>query len=127
MAENIKMYEIDGHHIRFNCCDSTLAILYNESDSLSEPKACPFCGMNFTDRRCEWIPVTEQPPKFHPNKVRAVLVTMVDGCGKSFTTTAKYNEKHGYWYDFNDCRFMDFKVVAWMPKPDAYIGQEEEV
>ena len=49
MAEKIKMYEIDGHHIRFNCCDNTLAILYNESDSLSEPKACPFCGMNFED------------------------------------------------------------------------------
>lgn len=49
MAENIKMYEIDGHHIRFNCCDNTLAILYNESDNLSEPKACPFCGMNFED------------------------------------------------------------------------------
>lgn len=64
MAENIKMYEIDGHHIRFKCCDNTLAILYNESDSLSEPKACPFCGMNFedireydfdTNRICEWI------------------------------------------------------------------------
>lgn len=135
MAEKIKMYEIDGHHIRFKCCDNTLAILYNESDSLSEPKACPFCGMNFgdalnvatdTNKRCEWIPVTEQLPKFYPNKVRAVLVTMVDDCGKSFTTTAKYNENHGYWYDFNDYRFMDFKVMAWMPKPDAYIEQEEE-
>ena len=75
----------------------------------------------------KWIPVTEQLPKFYPCKVRAVLVTMVDDCGNSFTTTAKYNEKQGYWYDFNDCRFMDFKVVAWMPKPDAYIEQEEEV
>lgn len=58
----MKMYEIDGHHIRFNCCDNTLAILYNDSDSLSEPKACPFCGIKFgdvldvevdMDRRCE--------------------------------------------------------------------------
>ena len=70
-----------------------------------------------------WTPVAEQLPKFWPEKRRAVLVTMEDDKGQRFTTTAKYDENTGEWYEFNDRRFYDtriFRVVAWMLKPDYY-------
>ena len=71
----------------------------------------------------KWVPVEEQLPRFWPEKRRAVLVTMEDDRGQRFTTTAKYDENTGEWYEFNDRRFYKteiFKVVAWMLKPDYY-------
>lgn len=56
MAENIQMYEIDGHHIRFKCCDNTLAILYNEY----VPSMCTVCG-----KISSWH--TVQIAKYYPN------------------------------------------------------------
>ena len=37
-------YRVDGHHLRFDCCYKTLAVLYNESDNMDNLCACPFCG-----------------------------------------------------------------------------------
>lgn len=67
-----------------------------------------------------WIPVSDALPTFSPYRIEAVLVTLQDGQGKRFTTTAKYSEKLSQWYDFNDSRFQYFQVLAWMRKPPAY-------
>lgn len=74
----------------------------------------------------QWIPVSERLPNFYPNKRRAVLVTLKDDDGKFLVTTAKYSEKHKYWYDFTESRFYRFDVLAWMLKPDAYEPPQEE-
>lgn len=67
-----------------------------------------------------WIPVTEEVPHFSPGKWRKVLVTMEDEQGHRFTTTAKYDEKHGEWYKFTRWKYTKYKVLAWMPKPERY-------
>lgn len=76
----------------------------------------------------KWISA-EQPPHFTPNRWRRVLVTLEDKDGKRFTTIAKYNEEWKQWEQFNDARFFDsrnFKVVAWMPKPEPWKGENSE-
>lgn len=75
---------------------------------------------------CNWIPVTERLPHFFPKKRQKVLVTLEDNAGKRFTTTAKYHEENEYWYELADCRYTDFKVIAWMEKPAPYAPIQEE-
>jgi hypothetical protein len=70
----------------------------------------------------KWIPVTEELPIFTPGRRRSVLVTLEDHDGKRLVTTAKYNEEFDEWVEFKDYRYMDFKVLAWMPKPYRYGG-----
>lgn len=72
-----------------------------------------------------WIPVTERLPHFFPEKRRKVLVTLEDNSGKRFTTTAKYHEDYEYWYEWADCRYAEFKVIAWMEKPAPYEPPKE--
>lgn len=75
----------------------------------------------------KWIPVSERVPHFTPNRWRKVLVTMEDKDGKRFTSVAKYNEEWKQWEQFTDWRFTEernFKVVAWMPKPEPWKGDE---
>ena len=67
-----------------------------------------------------WTPVTVDLPYFYPGKRRKLLVTMEDKNGRRLVTTAKYDEASGVWYDFTDWRYLKFKVLAWMPRPDAY-------
>ena len=78
----------------------------------------PECG-RFKSRN-SWIPVEEGLPSFSPGRWRKVLVTLEDDAGKLLTTTAIYNEKHKEWYAFADKRYSNFKVLAWMIKPEAY-------
>ena len=70
-----------------------------------------------------WIPCNEKLPNFSPNKWRKVFVTLEDLNGRRFVTTAKYHEEFKWWYEFNDSRYYDFKVIAWMDKPLPYIGE----
>lgn len=70
----------------------------------------------------KWIPVTEQLPIFTPGRRRSVLVTLEDHDGKRLVTTAKYDEEFGEWGEFKDYRYTNFKVLAWMPKPERYGG-----
>lgn len=70
--------------------------------------------------RTQWIPCSERLPQFQPEKMRKVLVTMEDKKGCRFTTTAKYHEKYEEWVEFADWRYGDFKVVAWMERPEPY-------
>lgn len=74
----------------------------------------------------KWIPVSERLPHFFPEKRRKVLVTLEDDSGKRFTTTAKYHEEYEYWYELADCRYADFKVIAWMEKPAPYEPPKED-
>ncbi len=71
-----------------------------------------------------WIPVTEAVPNFYPGKRRKVLVTMEDKEGNRFVSTAKYDGTSNCWYDFIDWRYLEFKVLAWMLKPEAYNPEE---
>ena len=73
----------------------------------------------------KWIPTSERVPHFTPNRWRKVLVTLEDKDGKRFTSVAKYNEEWKQWEQFTDWRFFEernFKVVAWMPKPEPWKG-----
>ena len=74
----------------------------------------------------KWIPVTERLPIFTSERRRSVLVTLEDRQGKRLVTTAKYNPEYEEWYEFKDSRFYDFKVLAWMPKPERYEPPKEE-
>ena len=74
----------------------------------------------------KWIPVTERLPTFTSERRRSVLVTLEDRQGKRLVTTAKYNPEYEEWYEFKDSRFYDFKVLAWMPKPERYEPPKEE-
>ena len=84
-------------------------------------KAIEYAFYMLEDKQ-RWIPVTESTPHFSPNKWRKVFVTLEDQNGERFTTTAKYDEDHHYWYDFTTSRYNDFKVVAWMVKPEPFKG-----
>ena len=67
-----------------------------------------------------WIPVEECLPHFLPYKQRKVLVTLEDKKRERFVTIAKYDEILGQWRDFPDYRYENFRVVAWMHKPEPY-------
>lgn len=82
-------------------------------------------GVTFVEESAafgNWNPVTEQLPIFYPGRRRSVLVTLEDHDGKRLVTTAKYFEEFGEWGEFKDYRYQDFKVLAWMPKPERYGG-----
>ena len=68
----------------------------------------------------KWIPCSERLPSFSPYKYRKVLVTLEDDNGQRLVTTAKYNEKFKEWYEFTSSRFFEYKVIAWMIKPEPY-------
>lgn len=74
----------------------------------------------------KWIPVTERLPLFTSERRRSVLVTLEDRQGKRLVSTAKYNPEYEEWYEFKDSRYFDFKVLAWMPKPERYEPPKEE-
>ena len=97
-------------------------------------KSCHACmadhlianGVTFMEENAafgKWIPVTEQLPIFHPGRRRSVLVTLEDRDGKRLVTTAKYDEEFSEWTEFKDYRYTQFKVLAWMPKPERYEGE----
>lgn len=46
-------YRIDGHHIRFECCDKVLAIFPNESDTYENLMSCPFCDAKMDGKENE--------------------------------------------------------------------------
>lgn len=97
------------------------------------------------DAEPHWIPVTERLPE----DIRPVIVTWKNTdpasyyqyiVGKHFTGTACYKNGKWYWYSSTtedmlaeygryDSEEFDeaIECVAWMPLPEAYKGEEEDV
>ena len=65
-----------------------------------------------------WIPCSERLPK----ESRKYLVTVFDGIGKR-TTTAPYHRRSNSWTLTG--RMAYWKVIAWMPLPEPYKGEQE--
>lgn len=68
----------------------------------------------------EWIPCSERLPKEKDGKV-----LICEENGK--VMTGKYSEYSDTWYKGDMCGVGDSKVIAWMPLPKPYKGENEDV
>lgn len=64
-----------------------------------------------------WIPVTEQLP---PETIDVFLTVKVNGAKGVYT--GFYTKKYGYC--IMDMRYPKYEVLAWMPYPEPYEGEE---
>ena len=80
----------------------------------------------WTPLKVGWIPCSKKfSPNFYPIKGKEVSVTIEDGKGERFTSTAKWHEEYGIWCEFASTKFYgeEFKVVAWQALPEPYKGE----
>ena len=112
-----------------------LGILYehnkgkvNWNDALMEIKTAPTI-----EPEQRWIPVSERLPKekdarilkkLGTNKMSDYVIATVEVKGKRMTVTACTYD--GKWDWDMKYAFPDYKIVAWMPLPEPYGGEQNE-
>ena len=110
------------------CSDCDRTIRECEYDSgLSLMDFCGWLDDAPTIEKQEWIPCSERLPI--TNGVYIVARWFGDGCEKRILSDACYFDGSDTWYDdtrLNHGReYVTHKIVAWMPLPSPYKGEEE--
>lgn len=72
-----------------------------------------------------WIPVTERLPEYDFTDVLICLHDVRHGCEDDYYIIQAYTVR-GHWKPTLDINMDDLNVVAWMPLPEPYKGEQNE-